>query len=264
MEIKKSNKANLENKRWVGFILGLIIALSFFFVAMEYSDTDSIDNDEKVDLLKNLVVQNLDMLPAIDQQDMAQKKDDRNPTIDDLLNLKRKENPPRVTPKTAGNMDSNDKKTAAPQMNDVPVVTTQATELPEESKVKEEDKEIKNKMTDDKADETIERYDDKVSKRILSDTPTPPGGWVEFMKWLTKNLKYPEAAKTAGKEGKVSVTFIVNIDGSVSDIKIKQSANPFMEQEALRVLTTMGRWKPGISKNKPCRSLVEIPIVFKL
>ena len=106
MEIKKSNKANLENKRWIGFILGLIIALSFFFVAMEYSDTDSVDNDEKVDLLKNLVVQNLDMLPAIDQQDMAQKKDDRKPTIDDLLNLKRKENPPRVTPKTAGNMDS--------------------------------------------------------------------------------------------------------------------------------------------------------------
>ena len=96
----------------------------------------------------------------------------------------------------------------------------------------------------------VERYDDKVSKRILSETPTPPGGWVEFMKWLTKTLQYPAAAKENKLQGTVNITFIINADGTVDDVRIKSGKVPVLNDEVLRVLKTMGKWKPGIEKNK--------------
>ncbi|WP_025002747.1 energy transducer TonB [Prevotella dentasini] len=265
MEIKKSDKANLENKRWVGFVLGLIVAFSLFFVAMEYSNEGNAgDDSQRTVSAKNLTIHDTEMLPAIDQKDLAEKKDEEKPTLDDLLNLKRSSNPVKVTPRNAGNINSNDKQTAAPNINDELIVSEQADKLPDPPKVKEVAEKETNKMTDDPSLEEIERYDDKVSKRILSETPTPPGGWVEFMKWLTKSLTYPAAAKKIKKQGSVSVAFIIEPDGMVSDVRIKQGGYAAFEQEALRVLKTMGRWKPGIAKGRPCRSLVEIPIVFSL
>lgn len=138
------------------------------------------------------------------------------------------------------------------------------TTTPEPPKVKEEAKKEMEKMSDDTSDKVVERYDDKVSKRILSQTPTPPGGWVEFMKWLTKTLQYPADAKDNNLQGTVNITFIINADGTVHDVTVKNGKIPVLNAEALRVLKTMGKWKPGIERNKPCRSLVEIPFVFQL
>ena len=264
MEIKKSKEADLENKRWIGFLLGIIVALSIFFVAMEYNTNPSSDDDTNVKPFKNVTLHDMDMLPAIDQQDLAKTKDDKKPTIEDLLNLKRRDVPNKVTPHSAGNMNSNDKKTAAPQVSDVPIVMPMVTTLPDPPKVTEDAKKVTEKMSDDPSQVEVERYDDKVSKRILSDTPTPPGGWVEFMKWLTKTLQYPAEAKSQEMQGTVNITFIINVDGSVGDVTIKSGHYPVLNAEVLRVLKTMGNWKPGIQKGRKCRSLVEIPIVFKL
>ena len=156
---------------------------------MEYNANPSSDDDTNVKAFKNVTLHDMDMLPAIDQQDLAKTKDDKKPTIEDLLNLKRRDVPNKVTPHDAGSMNSNDKKTAAPQVSDVPIVMPMVTTLPDPPKVQEDAKKVTEKMTDDPSQVEVERYDDKVSKRILSDTPTPPGGWVEFMKWLTKTLQ---------------------------------------------------------------------------
>ena len=126
------------------------------------------------------------------------------------------------------------------------------------------DKKETNKFTEDKSEVKIERTDDKIAKRILSETPTPPEGWSAFFVWLTKNIKYPEVAKQANQQAVVSITFIINSDGTVDDIKIKEAKNPIFEAEVLRVVRTMGKWKPGIQNNKPCKSLIEIPVVFSL
>ncbi|WP_455541441.1 energy transducer TonB [Prevotella fusca] len=264
MEIKKSNRADLENKRWIGFLLGIIVALSIFFVAMEYNATGDADDSAESKAIKNVTLHDMDMLPAIDQQDLAKKQEDTKPTMEDLLNLKRRDIPNKVTPHDVGSMNSNDEKTGAPQVSDEPIIMPMVTTTPEPPKVKEEAKKEMEKMTDDPSDKVVERYDDKVSKRILSETPTPPGGWVEFMKWLTKTLQYPAAAKENKLQGTVNITFIINADGTVDDVKIKSGKVPVLNDEALRVLKTMGKWKPGIEKNKPCRSLIEIPFVFQL
>ena len=264
METKKSNNADLENKRWIGFMLGLIVALSIFFVAIEYSTQDDTDKQTKTNLLKDLKIHDQEMMPAIDQQNLAKEKNNDKPSVEDMLNIKRSDTPQKVTPHEVGNTTSNDEKTAAPNISDTPILTQQETSLPDPTKVEEVDKKEKNKFTDDDANKRIERYDDKVSKRILSETPTPPGGWSFFMTWLTKNIKYPETAIHAKQQGIVNVTFIVNPDGIVSDIKIKEAKNTNFEEEVLKVVSTMGKWKPGIQNNKPCKSLLEIPIVFSL
>lgn len=264
MEVKKSKKADLENKRWVGFLLGFILASSCFFVAMEYNSNAG--DDEQIDAKASDAVKlhNLDMLPAIDQDNLKQQKDEKKPTLDDMLNLKRSDVPNKVTPHSVGSMNANDKQTAAPQMSNDLIVVMNPALLPDVPRVEQESKKVEEKLTDDKSDHEQERYDDKVSKRILSETPTPPGGWVEFMKWLTKSLKYPKAAQDAQSEGVVPVTFIISVDGSVSEIKVKNQKNKYFENEVMRVVTTMGKWKPGKSNGKPCTSMIEIPIVFKL
>lgn len=264
MEIKKTNRADLENKRWVGFLLGLIVALSLFFVAIEYNSAASGDELADAKVIKDVTLHDMDMLPAIDQQNLAKTQEDKKPTMEDLLNLKRRDIPEKVTPHDAGSMNSNDEKTGAPQVNDETIIMPMVATTPEPPKVKEEAKKEMEKMTDDTSDKVVERYDDKVSKRILSQTPTPPGGWVEFMKWLTKTLQYPALAKERQIEGMVSITFIINADGTVDDIKIKSGKEAILNDEAQRVLMTMGKWKPGIERNKPCRSLIEIPFVFQL
>ena len=195
MKTKKSNNADLENKRWIGFSLGVIIALSIFFVAMEYSTQDGEEREVNTNLLKDLKIHDQEMLPAIDQQNLTKEKDDKAPTVDDMLNIKRSETPQKVTPHEVGNTESNDDKTAAPNINEAPILTQQATSLPNPTKVEEVAKKETNKFTEDNSDKKIERSDDKIKKRILSETPTPPGGWSSFMVWLTKNIKYPANAK---------------------------------------------------------------------
>ena len=99
---------------------------------------------------------------------------------------------------------------------------------------------------------------------IVEDLPKYPGGAVEFMKWLPRNLQYPALARSRKIQGKVVAVFYVEKDGTVSGISITQSLSPECDREALRVLRKMPKWEPGIQNDQPCRTKVCIPIVFKL
>ncbi|MCI6672226.1 MAG: TonB family protein [Prevotella sp.] len=264
MEKRKSKQADLERRRWIGFVLGLIVSLSVFFVAMEYRQVTDEDNVPPIDLSKSLVLDNLEMLPAIDQTDLATEQNEEKPTTEDLLNLKRSNTPNLVQPKEVGSMESNDTKTAAPKTSETYVVSAEASLVVNNQKEVEEAKKETNKMTDVPSDEQQERTDEKIKKKILSETPTPPEGWSKFMKWLTKNIKYPEQAHNAADVKIVSVTFVVAADGSVDNIKVKGNDTSVFASEVLRVVKTMGKWTPGKEDGKPCRAMIEIPIVFSL
>lgn len=99
---------------------------------------------------------------------------------------------------------------------------------------------------------------------VVQKIPQFPGGWSVFMQWLTKNLKYPHSAQQNKIQGTVVVSFIVNKDGSVANLKVSKSANPILDNEAMRVLKMMPKWKPGMDKNKVCRTMIAIPVVFQL
>ena len=112
--------------------------------------------------------------------------------------------------------------------------------------------------------EAVDMYDAPVDFRVVEDLPQFPGGAVEFMKWLTKNLKYPPSAQQRKVQGRVVAQFIVNKDGSISDLVLVEKVSPELDREALRVLRMMPKWTPGVMDAKPCRTQVCIPIVFKL
>ena len=100
--------------------------------------------------------------------------------------------------------------------------------------------------------------------RLVEDLPQYPGGAVELMKWLTKNLRYPKLAQVRKTEGKVIANFYVEKDGSITGLKIVQSLSRECDKEVLRILGMMPNWQPGVQNGRPCRTKVSIPIVFKL
>ena len=142
----------------------------------------------------------------------------------------------------------------------------QAEETPEPAP-SGEDNLAKAVETDDTGDDmppVVDEHDQPLNFRVVQDLPQFPGGAVAFMKWLTSNLTYPPFAKMRKIQGKVLVQFIVNADGSISDIKVAKSLEPNCDNEAMRVMHKMPNWKPGIQNDKPCRTMVAVPIVFRL
>ena len=129
--------------------------------------------------------------------------------------------------------------------------------------VEKQEEEKQAEQQEEEKEEPI-NLNDAETLKIVEQLPEYPGGMVEFMKWLTVMLKYPDAALKRKIEGKVMVSFIVNVDGSVSDIKIVQGAHKLLDDEALRVVRLMPKWKPGLEGGRPCRSMISIPIVFEI
>ena len=127
-----------------------------------------------------------------------------------------------------------------------------------------EQQEIKENPENKEQPEVVDMYDEPVDFRVVEDLPQFPGGAAEFMKWLTKNLKYPPSAQQRKVRGKVVAQFIVNTDGSVSDLELVQKLEASCDREVLRVLQMMPKWQAGIMNAKPCRTKVCIPIVFNL
>ena len=110
----------------------------------------------------------------------------------------------------------------------------------------------------------VDNNDNPLNFRVVEQLPEFPGGMAAFVKWLTDNLRYPALAQRQNIQGRVVVTFIINRDGSTSDLKIAKSVHPMLDREALRVARMMPNWKPGVSNGKPCRTLFAIPIEFKI
>ena len=94
--------------------------------------------------------------------------------------------------------------------------------------------------------------------------PQFPGGMDAYMKWLSRHLRYPLAAVRTKKQGEVLVRFVVNTNGTISDIAVVQGVSPALDQETLRVMRLMPRWEPGEQQGKPVRVLFTLPVIFRL
>lgn len=244
MEIKKTKAADLESGRLTWFLLGLILVLAVFFVVFEYTESGPAPEEADEDAL-----------------------DDFEPKDDGLI--------PMMLPHTT-----------------LRVVQPQEihADAPAKTKVVADDKADKDRETmaeiaravqgdhamvpisdepkfsvDDPDRPPTELMDDKpIDFRVVESLPQFPGGAVEFMKWLTRNLRYPLAAERQKIEGRVVVQFVVERDGSITGLKVVKPAHPYLDREAMRVMNTMPKWTAGIENDRPCRTMVSIPIVFKL
>jgi len=94
--------------------------------------------------------------------------------------------------------------------------------------------------------------------------PEFPGGDVALLKWISEHINYPTIAAENGIQGRVACNFVVNADGSVSDVQVTKPLDPNLDKEAIRVLKMLPRFKPGEQRGKPVRVKYSVPVRFKL
>lgn len=99
---------------------------------------------------------------------------------------------------------------------------------------------------------------------VVEVMPQFPGGQIAMLKYIMENIKYPEQAMKEGIQGRVAVRFIVEKDGSISDVKPILSVHPLLNKEAVRVVESMPKWTPGKHNGKPVRVRFNLPVMFKL
>ena len=236
MEQKKTRRADIEQRRTTGFLLGLIFVLSIFYVTLEWNSTDSDDDINPIDLdelmheSELVPMSNEELTTRIEEKQETEKAEQLH-VVDDQVELQ----PDDVDIAVEGEGDDDE---------------TLLQELQEE-----EDKSLAPLNVDP---------NNPLNFHIVEDLPKYPGGAVEFMKWLTRNLQYPASARSRKIQGKVVAVFYVEKDGHVTGISITKSLSPECDREALRVLRKMPDWEPGIQNDQPCRTKVSIPIVFTL
>ena len=199
MEIKKSQNAQLEDKRITFFLLGLLLAFSLLFVGLQYSNGPQGDDDAAQDMED--LAQDLEMSAPQDQKDMV----------------------------------SAEAAAAAPASKAI----TQQVKAAE------------------KAENAPQKISTTTSQLVIGDGSGVVDG---------ANVKEaaPETAVDNSIQGTVVVSFIVNKDGSVANVRVSTSVDPLLDNEALRVMKMMPKWKPGIDKNKVCRTMIAVPVVFAL
>jgi protein TonB len=99
---------------------------------------------------------------------------------------------------------------------------------------------------------------------VVEEMPQFPGGQAALLEYLAKNIKYPVVAEENGIQGKVIVTFVVERDGSITDVKVVKSVDPSLDKEASRVVKSMPRWQPGKQNGSAVRVKYTVPVQFRL
>ena len=98
----------------------------------------------------------------------------------------------------------------------------------------------------------------------VDEMPSFPGGLNGLMTFLSQNMVYPVTAQENGVQGRVIVSFVVETDGSITDVKVARSVDPSLDREAMRVVKAMPKWTPGKKDGKPVRVKYTVPVVFRL
>lgn len=226
MEIKKSPKADLENKKSTWLLVGYVVVLAVMFVAFEWTK-----RDVKIDTSQALtdVVFEEEIIPVTETPQQQAP-------------------PPPEAPKVADMLEIVDDKA---EVEETVIANT------EELGQKVEVKYVPVKVEEEEPEE-------QTIFEVVENMPEFNGGQAALMQYLAKNIKYPTIAQENGTQGRVIVQFVVNKDGSIVDAKVVRSVDPYLDKEALRVINSMPKWKPGMQRGKPVRVKYTVPVMFRL
>lgn len=156
-----------------------------------------------------------------------------------------------------------------PQPVEVPKQTTQIQVV--EDNVEVEDVEInaevdQNEVIDEYVPVEVEEEEIKEAEifTIVEEMPEFPGGMSKLSEYLAKNIKYPQMARETGVKGRVFIGFVIEPDGSVSNIQVLRGIGGGCDEEAMRVVKSMPKWKPGKQRGKAVRVSYNLPVNFQL
>jgi protein TonB len=227
MERKKTNRANLENKKVIFLQVGLIAALSLCLLAFEWRTYDRLVFEK----------------PASDWS-----------AVDELLPInteQRKPLPPPPVARPVYTINIVDKPDALP--DDFTIFDASITE------------DWQNPVVIPLPEEVSNPAEDSVYNRHTLETqPEFPGGEVALYEFLYRNIKYPKMAVEAGIQGTVFVGFVIEKDGSISNTWIERSPNGLLSDESERVVAAMPPWSPGKQSGVPVRVRFILPVKYKL
>jgi len=224
MEAKKTEKADLENKKSLFFQIGLIFALLVVFVAFEYKSYDKIT----VDITSRVVDDTPEEIIPITEQKVKP--------------------PPPPPPKQVTKITIVEDDVEVEDDIEIDVEADAETEMEEYIPQEIEEEEIVE----------AEIF------TVVEAMPEFPGGMGKLMNYLATNIKYPPLAKESGIQGRVFINFVVEPDGSISNVKVLRGIGGGCDEEAIRVVEAMPKWKPGMQRGKPVRVSYNLPVKFTL
>ena len=227
MEIKKSDKANLENKKLLFFEIGMIIALLIVYAAFEHT-TKETNYDTLVDTTK-----------AIEEEEIV--------SIEDNLP------PPPPAPEIPVLSDQIDIVDDDIDVDDMIINTEDDANLGVE--VKDYVAEVEEEVVEEEA----------IPFQLVEKAPSFMGGGPnEFTKWVNQRLVYPEIAKENGIQGRVTLQFTVEKDGSVTGVKVLRGVDSTLDREAVRVVSMSPKWTPGKQRDRNVKVTYTFPVIFQL
>jgi protein TonB len=229
MEVKKSAKASLENKKLIFTEIGMVIALLVVWGAFEYTSKEKKSSAFEAE---NAVVIEDEMVPITQETPP----------------------PPEAAPK-------------------IPVLSDQIDIVDDEIKL--DDDTFMNLEDDANMGVEIMDYVEEVQEEVVEEEAIPfqlveekpsfnGGDANEFSKWVNSKLVYPEIAKENGVQGRVTLQFTVNADGSVSNVKVLRGVDSSLDKEAVRVVSSSPKWKPGKQRDRAVKVTYTFPVIFQL
>lgn len=227
MEIKKSPKADLDGKKLTFTLIGLVVSLFIVWRVFEYKSYDK------------QVAEIFERTTEVIEEEMVEITKQEQPK------------PQTEAPK--------------PQVTKIEIV--------EDDVEVEDDLDLNAEVSQD---EIIEEYtyeapameEEEIVEaeifKVVEEMPEFPGGPAKLLEYIGKNVKYPMMARESDIQGKVFVQFVVEPDGSISKVQLLRGIGGGCDEEAMRVVQSMPKWKPGKQRGAPVRVQYMVPIVFKL
>jgi len=228
MNIKKSSKASLEDRRSIFLLMGFVAVLAFVYIAFEWTQVE-VTIYESVSLEAVVeeeieIIQTIEALPPPPPPDI--------PEVIEVLNVV--EDDVETAEIIIDSEDDKDKEVVIR----APVTTYTSGAYSEE--------------------------DTEVVFMVVETMPGSPGGDAALLKYLQDNIKYPVIAQESGIQGRVICQFVVNRDGSIVDVEVVRGVDRSLDAEAIRVVQSMPKWMPGKQRGKAVRVKFTLPINFRL
>ncbi len=227
MEVKKSEKASLGNKRLLFTEIGFVIALLVVYGAFEYSTKD-----------KQIKVLEADNIIAEEEE---------------IVITQETPPPPPEMPQIPVLSDD------IAIVDDEMQVDDNILNLEDDASLGVEIKEYVEQVEE----EVIE--EEAIPFQLVEEKPSFMGGDANaFSKWVNERLQYPEIAKENGIQGRVMLQFVVGADGKVSNVKVVRGVDPSLDKEAVRVVQSSPTWKPGKQRDRAVKVTYTFPVIFQL
>ena len=228
MEIKKTEKADLKNKKLLFTEIGFVVALLVVLGAFEWKSAGKKDNLLEAE---NIAVEEEEIIPITQDTPPPPPDAPKIPVFSDDIEI----------------------------VDDDMKIDTEMINLEDDANLGVEMYDYVEEVVEEAVEE------EAIPFQLVETKPSFNGGDAnEFSKWVNERLVYPEIAKENGVQGRVMLQFTVGADGKVSNVKVLRGVDPSLDKEAVRVVSMSPKWKPGKQRDRAVKVTYTFPVIFQL